>query len=546
MANDRNKNSRWRRWGKRAGIVLLIIAGILLIIQILFAYFAESYLQQKIETAVTESAHNLQAEIGDLQLSTLKQQISINDIKIIADTNQALSVPFDSVIVGNITFNGFKVFSYLWTNSLALDYISIENPSIFAVKSPSKSASNDQDKGFNKKIYEGLQSYAKSAEIDNFLITGLLGTVRDSIAHNPFLSIHNGRFHFANIRLDSTWAERQSNLPSLNFNGSVDSLNWTLSSGMYDFRLIDLWFSSNDSSLSTGTIALVPRLPKYDFSAQIGHEIDRIDLNIGETELVNLDLPALIDKSALTASALRIRDTHIEVFRDKSPPAREVAEKVFPHVKLQEIKHPVAIDSILITNADITYSEHMNRVPEPGYISFENTYATIRNVYNTDTELEENSILAMDVNSEIMGKGKLKASYEFPVSGADTHTVAGRIDSMSVLTLNQPLKNLGKVEATSGQIHSIDFQMNLGQKQATGNVNMHYTDLKIEMIDFDDSGDQSSDKLKSMLANTFVIKENNKPPLREGKISHERMIDKSIFNYWWKSLLSGLKSSVGL
>jgi hypothetical protein len=52
----------------------------------------------------------------------------------------------------------------------------------------------------------------------------------------------------------------------------------------------------------------------------------------------------------------------------------------------------------------------------------------------------------------------------------------------------------------------------------------------------------------SFLANTFVI--NNKNPngknLRIGEIDEERDPTKSIFNYLWKSLLSGIKPSLGI
>ena len=52
----------------------------------------------------------------------------------------------------------------------------------------------------------------------------------------------------------------------------------------------------------------------------------------------------------------------------------------------------------------------------------------------------------------------------------------------------------------------------------------------------------------SFLANTFVI--NNKSPngknLRVGEIYFERDKQKSIFNFLWKSLLSGIKPSLGI
>jgi hypothetical protein len=53
--------------------------------------------------------------------------------------------------------------------------------------------------------------------------------------------------------------------------------------------------------------------------------------------------------------------------------------------------------------------------------------------------------------------------------------------------------------------------------------------------------------MKSVLANTFKVKSDNTGEnIRTGAINVEREINKSVFNYWWKSMLSGLKSSIGL
>ena len=52
--------------------------------------------------------------------------------------------------------------------------------------------------------------------------------------------------------------------------------------------------------------------------------------------------------------------------------------------------------------------------------------------------------------------------------------------------------------------------------------------------------------VKSFFANLVMINENPKPgaDVREGVIDFERDPEKSTFNYWYKSILSGIKSSL--
>jgi hypothetical protein len=62
--------------------------------------------------------------------------------------------------------------------------------------------------------------------------------------------------------------------------------------------------------------------------------------------------------------------------------------------------------------------------------------------------------------------------------------------------------------------------------------------------------DGKKDNLKTFLLNTFILKKNMDGSLpeeeRTGTISFERDKTRSIFNYWWKSLFSGIKSAFHL
>lgn len=98
-----------------------------------------------------------------------------------------------------------------------------------------------------------------------------------------------------------------------------------------------------------------------------------------------------------------------------------------------------------------------------------------------------------------------------------------------------------------GRILGLEFDMNLSEDRSTGELILQYENLKTSLLDEESSGESFGNKAKSLLANTFKIKSENKgEDLRVSKIDFEQVRDKSVFNYWWKSLLSGLKESIGL
>ncbi|MDZ7682012.1 MAG: hypothetical protein U5J63_09965 [Fodinibius sp.] len=89
--------------------------------------------------------------------------------------------------------------------------------------------------------------------------------------------------------------------------------------------------------------------------------------------------------------------------------------------------------------------------------------------------------------------------------------------------------------------------MTLNADSAKGNAILRYRDLKISLLDRETNEQNFSKKVTSLLANTFKVKRDNAGPNpRKATIEFEHNSKKSVFNYWWKSLLSGLKTSIGI
>ncbi|MFZ6008957.1 MAG: hypothetical protein ACOYXT_01320, partial [Bacteroidota bacterium] len=73
--------------------------------------------------------------------------------------------------------------------------------------------------------------------------------------------------------------------------------------------------------------------------------------------------------------------------------------------------------------------------------------------------------------------------------------------------------------------------------------------LKLALLK-EENGDVKEDKLRSLIVNAFVVRKNMDEKLseekRSGTIMFYRDNSRSIFNFWWKSLFSGIKSAYNL
>lgn len=146
-----------------------------------------------------------------------------------------------------------------------------------------------------------------------------------------------------------------------------------------------------------------------------------------------------------------------------------------------------------------------------------------------------------------MDKALLTAHFEFPMHLAESHSVQGTLESLRAEDLNLILEPVGMVRAKSGTLHSLQFLMDLGAENATGWVQLVYSDLKIEVLNEDHVNDGGRLRFKTFLANALKVKNDNiKEPFRRGEVSKERVHTKSIFSYWWKSLSTGLKDNIGM
>lgn len=543
MQNDDRHSRDWRP-GRIIVFSLLALIGLGLLIQLLLAFVAEPLLKDKITSALAGKSQDLTARIEKVDISLLNRQIRLEHL-VLFQTDSLQSVqnqPFliDSLSVPLAVASGIKIWSFLFGDALKIGSVSIREPFLKGVKTTS--SINPTSKKVKETLYQRIHSFVDVLEIDGFSVEGFSAIITNSSAsQHPIASLGNFSLRFSDIRIDSTSPQR-TRLPSSTFEGSADSLQWTPPSGMYQFRLARLRFSSTDSLLDVQHFVINPLYPRYEFSRKIGHEATRIDLQTDSIAFHSLDLPALVEQQKLLASHITIADSKLEVFFSKALPSGKLHKLVFPHVLFRRLETPVQVDSVIVSNADIRYIEQSKLAPQPGSVSFENTSAVIRNLDNTTNE----KAITANASTKVMGTGLMKMDFRFPPNSSGTHYISGYVGPMEMEVLNPVLKYLALAQITSGKIDSINFKMELRPQKSTGILKMDYSNFHIKMIDIGKQGKKSEDVIKTFLTNVIAIKEKDEPPLREANISYERVLHKGIFNYWWKSLLSGLKDCVGL
>lgn len=328
---------------------------------------------------------------------------------------------------------------------------------------------------------------------------------------------------------------------------NVTDLKWSLHDKFYEFTVAGFRFDKTNETISFTDIDFTPILPKYEFSQARGYQLDRIHLEIPDVQLTGVKLDSLRAKHA-EVHKIQVRNAWMEVFRNKQIERRS-AETVKPLLNeiAKSIDFSIGLDSVLISDATIIYEEHKPPSEESGYISFDNLDAVLTNFKTALHPKFEEAILELHVETLFMDAAPLTVDVNYPLYNVnDRHTVKAKLESLDPKIAGDILEKVGFVRIEEGFIESLDAEFVLTSESSSGEALILYRDLKVSMLNQNNPEREGiGQRFKDFIANTFAIKsENTADDPRIGEIDFEREKGKSIFAYWWKSLLSGLKDTI--
>ncbi|MBL3658853.1 DUF748 domain-containing protein [Fulvivirga sediminis] len=308
-------------------------------------------------------------------------------------------------------------------------------------------------------------------------------------------------------------------------------------------------FSSRDSSLTVTDMYFSPVYGRDEFFKHKQYESDYIKADAKTVKLSGINLDKFLNHQIIDSRQLLIENAQVDVFRDKNMPDAPNKEKVMYQMALMQYDRPFNIENIQLRNIDITYNEHAEKAQKPGFITFNDLNADFKNVTNRKDLLRKNKNMTVDVSANVMGKAPLSLSVTFDMlSPEGEFTLGGNMGETSLTVFNDITRNNAFIDVKDGYANSLMFSVKGDKEVAYGNMDFHYEDLKVTILNKHSGDSKLVKSIASFFANTFVINRNN-PHLfkfRDGKIYFERNPNKSLFNYWTKSFLSGLVASIGV
>jgi hypothetical protein len=196
----------------------------------------------------------------------------------------------------------------------------------------------------------------------------------------------------------------------------------------------------------------------------------------------------------------------------------------------------------------VVYSEMVDNARAHGRITFSDIRASIYTITNDSAYKSKEAFFRLTAKGKFMDKSQINVRLKARLfEKQNTFTMTGQLSDLEVKKLNPILENSAFVSATAGKIDTMNFSFLANNARASGNMKLLYHGLAVTVIN-KETGDTTGLKQKviTFIANRKLIDANPLPgkEVRKGKIDHERDPERFLFNYCFRSILSGIRSTL--
>lgn len=512
-----------------------------------------------LRAVIADSSYVLEAR--SLEVHSYPANIIVRGIKV-TPLKSGIVRPGGNTLAGitipEIRLHGFYFDKAIFEKQWLVEGIYVERPALSIEMIQDKVVKNEQQKTshFDPVGLIEFPAFMKTVAVSKLSIVNadarLIIRRHDSTRS---WSLNNMMLQVNRFRVDSFTRSNPGNTPLFNADDitfSSPGFSWASSDSMYTYAFGRFGFSTGAASAFVDSVSITPNYSRSDFSQTLGYQTDRIELQIPGIKVSQVDFRKLSSERQLHASKVILDGLVFQSYRDKRFPFPSWQRPLMPTRMVAGISFPISFDTIALSNGYASYEEQTG--PEPGRIWFDQMSAKLTGFVtqsaNTSTEPRSNS-LDLHATTRIMGIAPTEAWFHFKTnSPTDSFTIRATVRELHLPAINPMLSkllpaNIRRGTATSTEIINIIAD----SSKATGILNFRYHNLAIQLQPTrPGTWHLIEQALLTEAVNLYLADRNPNEAgkMKTGIIYYERDPSKGFFNFVWKSILSGIKSSVGV
>lgn len=447
------------------------------------------------------------------------------------------------ILAPEISLSSFELNEALNQNKFIFDEINIKNPSVTI--------------DINERITQDTLEFLKTLDLYPY-VEPLLDQIRVN------------SLNLENAGLNVNWLTRElfrnkinlvfkdiliaDNQPPSNLLNSKEFEIWTTGltteskNGLYAFTADTLRYNSARHRVLFSNLGILPLLEKERYPKIKGFQTDVLEARIDYAEISGIDERKWLQENILSAPVFKTGPAEVSVFRNMRYPRDPNQKPPWPQDLIKDIKQPFVFDSVILMPSKIRYSERLSISDQPGFVIFNDLTFRAGPVSNMESFLKRNNSLVINARARLYDHSEISVRFSFDMTSPEyAHTVTGSLRPMPLTPINNMLEEAEPLSIEKGQLDRFDFELSLNDKRSAGELFMSYDDLNIAVMEYSNR-EMKKSGFASFWANTMVLKSqtSQKETPEPVRISYPRDENRSVINYWWKSIYSGVKKVLGI
>lgn len=544
-----------------AGLAIIIVAGLF--------YFKDRNLQdfnplikEKLQGIVSNGSDGLyQLTYDSLKSDVYGGTVILKNVRVFPDSARLLHLDslhmkpadiFDFSLT-TLAIDGLDFTDFLSNKKIDLKIIYLNNPVLEIYHQKNDSLKTKKDTASIQTVYQRISTLLNRFSVEKLAIKNM------EVVHHNYISKDKEsttRFDKVNMQFEDLLIDSLTQYDSTRFmyakNAAITLGKFKLptADSLYFISMDSIYINAANKTVNIDMLAFTPRNGKDAFVAKMPYLKERYTASFEHISLHDIDWWGFVSNEGFSAKNMILKNGKLEIYADRNlPPFPNSKVGNYPHQMLMKLNLPVSLDSIIISNLDLSYEENNPDSKLPGKVLFNNINGYISNI-NNNPKTAVSPIMKIKASSDLMDAGKINALFLFDLNktSSGAFSISGDMGAMDAKKLDPVTEPLGLFKIDDGSIKSLSFDFNGNDKSCSGQFKFLYNDLHIEILKKgNDDGEQSKKGFLSFIANTFVLRKSN--PGNDGDVrtvtaSSARDTHKSFFNLIWKTLLDGFKQTV--
>lgn len=487
----------------------------------------------------TPKENNQQISIEDINFSTSEHHIVMKQLNVKPKTKNTHQDQFE-MQVPLLSMNGFDIDKAYRNYQYFFESIVVEKPKFLLYNNAKDSIRINP---FNVNIYSHFKSFADIFTTKNLKVNDGTLTV---IKNGQKTLQDNITFDLTNFKIDNK--PSSGFLHSEDFSFSIQNIKQQDSQKLYLFTIGDSKYSSKNNRFTAKDIRIIPTLTREKFNSQKGFQSDYFTGKIDSVVIGQPNIERWFDKAELTGKEMSVIGLNMDIYRDKHLPFDDRRRPKMLQDLIKTLPYPIQIDSLKLTDAKIIYTEQPPLGDEVGLLKFSKLNVCLKpftNMKGPGTKIPD---FQLNGTATIMDSCQMRVSMKYQMNHPDNLFIAnGTLTPFNMRILNPVLEPLAKVSIRSGRVDQFKFNLSADRSMASGQLIFGYNDLKISVLELK-NGNTKESKFASFIANSLLLKSKNPrgKELLPDEINFHRDEKRSIVNYWWKSIFSGIRNTMGI